>query len=133
MKSYLKAIFVGGLIYLVVSNLLDLPIVMSAINATKGDNSQYAVINYIKAHYILRLSEIFINVFSSMLAGYVAALITNNKKPLAGILSSVLITGINIFHLVSGFYTAFEFDTVLNMLMPPVFGFIGGYIKEKNK
>jgi hypothetical protein len=129
--SLIVGVLVGGVLSLVASNLLSIPLVIHAINETRGDNSDYAVINFIKADAFLFFIQILIDIVSSILAGYVAAWISKEKELIVGTLSSFLSVGFAAFHLFSGFYTAFELSTIFDIFITPFFGLFGGYVRYR--
>jgi putative membrane protein (TIGR04086 family) len=132
MKNFsIKAILVGGVLYLLLSNLLSLPLIIHTISATKVDNSDYVLINYIKAEPVLYGIQVLTEIASSVFAGYVAAWIAKERELIYGFLSSFISVCFAIQHIIAGHYTAFKIETIAYAFIPPVFGLLGGYIKYK--
>lgn len=135
-KISLKGVLVGGVVDVMATNLLSLPVmfyVMAKIHAADvpKDQLQSAVMSSIHSAPFLFAIQALIGVGCSVLGGYVAARLAKRSEGLNGAVSAWLCVGIGVYSLVVGGNSASVGLTIADFVVAPLAGFVGGYLYQK--
>ena len=134
-KISLKGIIIGGIVDVVTSAILGIPLVaymMSTLDLahTPRDQLQGAVVSAIHASSTFYIAQIVVGLACSMLGGYVAARLAKREERLNGALSSFLCVGIGMYSIASGKESGSNLAQLLVLVVSPVFAFVGGYLRS---
>jgi hypothetical protein len=117
-KVSIKAIFLGGLVDVVSSFVLAIPLTLIA--ASRGPGALKSA-----GYHSL---ETAIGLICSVLGGYVAGRIAKRSQLLNGALSSWFCTLLGIWAVASGLDHQPHIMQIFNFLAAPVCAYIGGYL-----
>ena len=126
-----KGIIVGGVVDIIASNLLMLPVIIHIVRGTNlsdvapADRTQ-ALMAAIQQDPFSSASTIFLGAAASVLGGYIAARIAGRAAVLNGCLSAWLCTILGLYTTVAGSDGLPTWVHVLFLPLSPIFGALGG-------
>jgi hypothetical protein len=136
MRVSIKAVLIGGLVDIVTSVVLDIPI--AVYGTIKIDMSQLpkngaarAMATAIHATAPLYVAQLLVGLACSVLGGYVAAWLAKRNELLNGMLSSFLCVALGIFTLASGKGPDSLWVQILLLVASPAMALLGGALMRK--
>jgi len=137
-KVSLKGVFWGGVVDVVTTNILSLPVVFYVMAHLRmphasGGQMQAAVLSAIHSNPLVFGIAATIGVGCSVLGGYVAARIAKRNAGLNGALSAWLCIAIGIYSLAVGAHAGAIGLKLVDFVVSPLAGLAGGYLYGRGK
>lgn len=134
MKISIKGVLIGGIVDIVATNLLAIPIAAYAmVSLHRNDVSQAAILHAIHSSPVLLSLQMVVGVLCSLLGGYLAARIARREAILNGAASSWLCLCFGIYSLFIAHTTALSALHIGGLVVSPVVGALGGYLRSKQR
>lgn len=126
-------VLAGGIIDIIASNILTLPIgvyLLSKISAdTAPDRVPDAMISAMHAQPLLYALQLLVGLGCTVLGGYAAAWIARREETLNGVLASWAGVAVGIYAVASGKSTDPLLLQILLLLVTPPFSLLGGWLR----
>ena len=138
MKVSLKGVLIAGIIGILSSSVLGIPLAVYAVSKvdlahTPKDQLGAAVAAVSHGNPWLYGTQLAVGLTCSVLAGYVAAWLAKHDELLNGTLSSFLCVAIGIYSIASGKDSHAHWVQILILISAPVCGFFGGYLRVRQR
>ena len=137
-KISLKGILIGGIVDVLSSSIMGIPLAVYAMSKvdlahTPKEQLGSAIAAVSHATPWLYATQLLLGLACSVLGGYVAAGLAKHDELLNGALSSFLCVAIGIYWMASGRDSHALWLQVLMLISAPVCGFIGGYLRLRQR
>jgi fructose-specific phosphotransferase system IIC component len=135
-KVSFRGVVVGGIVDVVASGLLGVPLVIYVMvkhDLFHSPASSAAIASAVHASGWLYGFQLTIGLSCSVLGGYIAASIAKHDELLNGLLSSFLCTAIGVYSIFSGKASESVRAQTLLLIASPAFAFLGGYFRQRQK
>jgi hypothetical protein len=134
MRVSIKGAVIGGIVDVVASSILGVPLAMFAmarVNASHlpPDQASAAVMALIHADPGLRAAQFLLGGLCSVFGGYLAAWIAKHDEVLNGAGSSFLCVALGVYPLIAG-TTAVDTVHIVLLVVSPALGALGGYLRS---
>jgi hypothetical protein len=134
----IKAVLIGGVVDILSSIILELPIaiyaaIKVAVAHTPKDQIAGAVSAATHRSPLVYSVQLLIGLACSVLGGYVAAWSAKHDEILNGALSSILCTTLGVWLIASGKGTEPLWEEALLLIASPIFAALGGYLRARQK
>lgn len=138
MKISLKGVLIGGIVDVLSSSLLGVPLAIYAVSKvdlahTPREQLGSAVAAVSHATPWLYGTQLLLGLACSVLGGHVAAWLASHDELLNGALSSFLCLAIGIYSIASGKDSHTLWVQILMLISAPVCGFLGGYLRLRQR
>lgn len=135
-KLSLAAITVGGIVDIVATTLLAIPLVVyafveSGLSGLPPAEQTDALARAMEGSSGLQIAGWALGVLASMLGGYVAARIARREEVLHGAISAFLCVAIGIYSLAFGSGGNHVWQHVAGFVLSPALGAFGGYLRQR--
>ena len=134
-KVSFRGVVVGGIVDVVASGLLGVPLVIYVMlkhDLLHSPPSSAAITSALHASGLYGL-QLAIGLSCSVLGGYIAASIAKHDELLNGLLSSFLCTALGAYSVFSGKASESPRTQTLLLIASPAFAFLGGYLRQRQK
>lgn len=136
-KVSVKGVLVGGIIDIVATNILAIPLVIYVMIKydlvhTPEHQMQAAITAAINGTTSLYASKLLIGLGCTVLGGYIAAWLAKHDELLNGLLSSFLCVAFGVYSLIEG-KTSRPLLHLLLLLATPAIAMLGGYFRAAHK
>lgn len=134
----LLAVVVGGIIDILLTTLLSLPILIYAFSSGGILNlptaqQQSALLALLHSNVALYGTSFLVGAFCSVLAGYLAGLLAKHDEVLNGALSSFLCIGFDLYAVSRGEFGGPTWLAVALLPVSPLLGAAGGYLRQMQR
>jgi len=138
MKVSILGVLVGGMVDVVSSVALGLPLAMyTAFNVPleqrTGPHASAAVSAAMRGNHALYITQLAIGLLCSALGGYIAALIAKRHERLNGTLASWLCILMGIIGMAIGLDKDPLWEQILLLIASPVMAYIGGDLRLRQR
>lgn len=138
MKISLKGVLIGGIVDVLSSSLLGVPLAIYAVSKidlahTPKEQLGSAISAVSHATPWLYGAQLLLGLACSVLGGHVAAWLAKHDELVNGALSSFLCVAIGIYSIVSGKDSHALWVQILMLISAPVCGFLGGYLRLRQR
>lgn len=135
-KISINGVLLGGIADIVATNLLMIPLFVYVarqidVGQFPANRMSHMITLDIHASPELYSIQAAIGIFCSGLGGYVAAWLARHDQLLNGALSSWLCICLGLYSLLSGIHESSMAMLVIGLLVSPVAGLAGGYVRLK--
>jgi hypothetical protein len=137
-KISLKGVLIGGIVDVVSSSLLGVPLAVYALSKvdlvhTPKDQLGPAIAAVSHRTPWLYGMQLLLGLTCSILGGYVASWLAKHDELLNGTLSSFLCIAIGIYSIASGRDSNAHWVQFLILVSAPICGFFGGYLRVRQR
>jgi hypothetical protein len=134
----LKGVALGGVVDIVATNLLALPVVILAglqanVAALPKEEQTRAVIDTLQGTPSLYATQLVLGALASILGGYVAAKVAKRGPLLNGALSAFLCVGSGVYTMIARTDTMGPWSHAGFLILSPVLGAFGGWLWERRQ
>jgi hypothetical protein len=134
----LKGVVLGGVVDIVATNVLALPVVIFAgvranIAALPQEEQTRAVIDTLQGTPSLYVTQLVLGALASILGGYVAAKVAKRGAVLNGALSAFLCVGFGVYAMVAKTDAMGPWAHAGFLVLSPVLGAFGGWLWERQQ
>jgi hypothetical protein len=138
MKVSPKGVLIGGVVDVLSSSLMGIPLAIYAVSKvdlahTPKDQLGPAIAAVSHATPWLYGMQLLLGLACSVLGGYVAGWLAKHDELLNGVLSSWLCVAIGIYSIASGKDTHALWVQVLILISAPLCGVFGGYLRLRQR
>jgi MFS family permease len=135
-KLSLAAITVGGIVDIVATTALAIPLLVyaaieSGLSSLPPAEQTDALAQAMQASSGLQIAGWALGVLASVLGGYVAARIARRDEVLHGALSAFLCLALGVYALASGSGDNHVWQHVAGFVLSPALGAFGGYLRQR--
>ncbi len=137
----MAGVLVGGVVDLIATNILAIPVIFAAADLANADLAGAArdqivpiITGVLRDHPVLYIAGFVAGALASVLGGYVAARMAKRGHLWNGALSSYLCIGSSIYALVTGAGGTIPlWQHIAFLPLSPALGALGGYIAAKRE
>jgi hypothetical protein len=134
----LKGIVLGGVVDIVATNVLALPVVILAgmqanVAALPKEAQTRAVIDTLQGTPSLYVTQLVLGALASVLGGYVAAKVAKRHAILNGALSAFLCVGSGVYAMIAKTDAMGPWSHAGFLILSPVLGALGGWLWERRQ
>ena len=138
MKVSLKGVLIGGIVDVVSSSLMGVPLAVYALSKvdvahTPKEQLGPAIVAVSHGTPWLYGMQLLVGLACSVFSGYVAARLAKHDELLNGTLSAFLCVAIGIYSIASGKDSNAHWVQILMLISDPVCGFLGGYLRLRQR
>ena len=138
MKISLKGVLIGGIVDVLSSSLLGVPLAIYAVSKidlahTPSEQLSSAIAAVSHATPWLYGTQLLVGLACSVLGGYVAAWLAKHDELLNGTLSAFLCVAIGIYSIASGKDSHALWVQILMLISASICGFLGGYLRLRQR
>jgi hypothetical protein len=132
----IKGALVGGVLDVVLSGLVGIPLVIFVLatsNLLQTPRAQLsgAITAYIHARPGLHLTELVLGAACTVLGGYISAVIAKHDESLNGLLASLVCVGVGVFSVVTGRQHGGAIELAGLFGLTLACGALGGYLRAR--
>jgi|SRR5215469_7173266 len=137
-KISVKGVLIGGIVDIVSSGFLGLPLAVYALSKvdtahTPKDQLGAAIVAVTHASPWLYATQLLVGLLCSVLGGYVAAWLAKRDELLNGTLSSFLCLVVGFYSILLGKDSHAAWVQFLMLIASPICGFFGGYLRAQHR
>jgi len=137
-KISVKGVLIGGIVDIVSSGLLGIPLAVYALSKvdvthTPKDQLAVAILAVTHASPWFYATQLLFGLLCSVLGGYVAASLAKHDELLNGTLSSVLCLAGGFCSIALGKDSHAHWVQFLLLVASPICGFLGGYLRVQQR
>lgn len=134
-KLSILGIFIGGVLEVVATNILAMPLLMYVLftridfMSMSSEELTAALLQTLKGDWVLFATQLLIGSLCSIMGGYIAAWIAKHDELLNGALSAWLCFAIGVYGVATGAGSESLLLTILGFVLSPALGLLGGYLR----
>jgi len=134
-KFSIFGILIGGVVDVVATNILAIPLMVYVIFtrmdfiSMRSAEASTELLKIIQGDWMLFATQFLIGSFCSVLGGYIAALIAKHNELLNGALSAWLCVAFGVYGLANGAASESLPLAILGFILSPALALLGGYLR----